>query len=254
MQPPPALALERSALFLDVDGTLIEIADHPEHVVIPPDLPSLLERLGAATGGACALVSGRPVEQLDRMFRPVQLSVAGLHGLDRRNRTTGTAAHTAPDEDALTQAKTKLATFASSDSRLLLEDKGLTLALHYRNAPDLEQAARAVAEEAVAASEGAFTLLAGKMVLELKPPAADKGEAIRGFMTEPPFAGRQPVFIGDDVTDEAGFAAVGADGGVTVRIGDDGSPTAADFGLADVPAMLSWLKKQLPPGGGRAGA
>jgi trehalose 6-phosphate phosphatase len=248
MRAPPALDLSETALFLDVDGTLVEIAGHPEQVVVPPELPLMLERLDAATDGAFALVSGRPVEQLDQMFSPVQVSVAGLHGLDRRNRATGHTDRTAPDPEAYERAKAGLGRFVAEDPRLLLEEKRLTLALHYRNAPEQEEAAREAAEEAARASGGAFVLLVGKMVLELKPPGADKGEAIRAFMAERPFAGRRPVFVGDDVTDEAGFTVVEAAGGVTIRIGQDDSETAAAFGLTDVPAMLDWLAQQLPAG------
>jgi trehalose 6-phosphate phosphatase len=123
---------------------------------------------------------------------------------------------------------------------VLLEDKSLTLALHYRNAPEQKTAAATVAKDAVAASRGALTLLEGKMVFELKPPGCDKGQAIAAFMREAPFAGRQPVFAGDDVTDEAGFEVVNQLGGISIRIGD-GGPTAAAFRHEDVAAVQSWL-------------
>ena len=144
----------------------------------------------------------------------------------------------------LAKARRRLAAFAEVNEGVLLEDKGLTLALHYRNAPEVTEAAIAVAEQAVAESAGALVLLQGKMVCELKPPGIDKGRAIAAFLEEPPFAGRHPVFAGDDLTDEAGFAAINARGGVSVRIGE-GRPTAARFGHRDVAALQMWLLELL---------
>jgi len=198
-------------------------------------------------------VSGRPLAQLDALFSPLRLCAAGLHGLERRNLGTETARATAKPE-VLERARDRLATFAAQHPDLLLEDKGLTLALHYRNAPHLRAAAEAAAREAEAESDGALMLLTGKMVIELKPPDADKGNAITAFMGEPPFAGRTPVFVGDDVTDEAGFRVVNQAGGVAIRIGDDDRPTDARFGLPDVTTMQAWLARLLAPPGGRGRA
>jgi trehalose 6-phosphate phosphatase len=145
-----------------------------------------------------------------------------------------------PDPAILQRARQRLAAFADTNEGVLLEDKGLTLALHYRNAPQTAAAAVTVAEMAVAESDGALVLLRGKMVCELKPPDIDKGRAIAAFMAEPPFAGRRPVFAGDDVTDEAGFATINALGGISIRIGDD-APTVAAFRHEDVAAVQTWL-------------
>jgi trehalose 6-phosphate phosphatase len=142
------------------------------------------------------------------------------------------------------KARRRLAAFAEVNQGILLEDKTLTLALHYRNAPHLAGATIAVAEQAVAESAGALTLLHGKMVCELKPPGIHKGRAIAAFLKEPPFKGRRPVFAGDDLTDEAGFAAINERGGVSVRIGP-GRPTAARFGHRDVAAVQTWLLELL---------
>lgn len=245
MSPPPRLDLKAIALFLDVDGTLIEIERHPDHVHVPDDLCRLLGSLEHATGGALALVSGRSLEQLDRLFSPLRLCAAGLHGLERRHGD-GEITRASPAPEAYAAARGALEDLVARDSRLLLEDKGLTLALHYRSAPELAKRARKAARSIVAASEGAFVLLEGKMVLEIKPPDADKGHAIRAFLEEPPFAGRVPVFAGDDVTDEAGFEAVHALNGVAIRIGNDRPFTAAAYTLDDVPAMQAWLASQLP--------
>jgi trehalose 6-phosphate phosphatase len=240
---PPRLHAAEIALFLDVDGTLLEIEREPGLVHVPARLCGILADLQSATGGALALVSGRSVDQLDRLFSPLRLSAAGLHGLERRNLGVGVERAT-PDLAVFERARRRLAAFADANRGVLLEDKGLTLALHYRKAPTAADDAIAVAEAAVADSNGALVLLRGKMVCELKPPGVDKGQAITAFMGEPPFAGRHPVFAGDDMTDEAGFATINEIGGVSIRIGN-GSPTAARFGHEDVTAMQSWLLELL---------
>jgi trehalose 6-phosphate phosphatase len=237
--PPPPLRAADIALFLDVDGTLLEIEREPGAVHVPDRLCRVLEDLQSGTAGALALVSGRSLHQLDRLFSPLILSAAGLHGLERRNLGVGIE-RAAPDPASFDRAHERLAAFAEATEGVLLEDKGLTLALHYRNAPEAAAAALAVAEAAVAASEGALVLLRGKMVLELKPPGVDKGAAIAAFMDEPPFAGRRPVFAGDDVTDEAGFATINELRGISIRIGD-GSPTAATYAYENVAAVQTWL-------------
>jgi trehalose 6-phosphate phosphatase len=242
--PPPELHVGAIALFLDVDGTLVEIEREPGAVHVPERLCRILGDLQRATGGALALVSGRTLAQLDRLFAPLRLSAAGLHGLERRNLRTEVV-RAKPDPAIFEAARARLAAFAERHPGVLLEDKGLTLALHYRNAPAQQDAATVTAEAAVAASHGALVLLEGKMVLELKPPGCDKGQAIAALMGEVPFAGRQPVFAGDDVTDEAGFEVVNQLGGVTIRIGADAAPTAARHGQPDVGAMQSWLARLL---------
>jgi trehalose 6-phosphate phosphatase len=231
------------ALFLDVDGTLLEIEREPGAVHVPEGLCRILGQLQAATGGALALVSGRTLDQLDRLFSPLCLCAAGLHGLERRNLGSQVR-RAAPDPAILARARARLAAFAAATPGILLEDKGLTLALHYRKAPAAAAAAIAAAEAAVAESAGGLVLLRGKMVCELKPPGADKGQAIAAFMAEPPFAGRLQVFAGDDLTDEAGFAAINRLGGISIRIGG-ASPTAATYGHRDVAAVQSWLLELL---------
>ena len=240
---PPRLRVTEIALFLDVDGTLLEIEREPGAVHVPEHLCRILQNLQTATGGALALVSGRSLDQLDRLFSPLRLSAAGLHGLEHRNLGLKTV-RAAPDPEVYERARQRLAAFAEATDGVLLEDKGLTLALHYRQAPQAAEAAVAVAEKAVAESNGALALLHGKMVCELKPPGIDKGRAIAAFLGEPPFAGRRAVFAGDDVTDEAGFATINEQGGVSIRIGD-GRTTAALFSLDSVAAMQAWLLELL---------
>jgi trehalose 6-phosphate phosphatase len=240
LPPPPSVRPDSIALFLDVDGTLVEIEREPGAVHVPEPLCEILADLNQAAGGALALVSGRSLQQLDQLFSPLRLSAAGLHGLERRNlRSEVVRAKLEPA--VLEAARARLSAFADQHEGVLLEDKGLTLALHYRNAPEQQTAAARAASEAVAASRGALGLLEGKMVYELKPPGCDKGQAIAAFMREAPFAGRQPVFAGDDVTDEAGFAIVNRLGGLSIRIGADDRPSAARHGHQDVSAMQAWL-------------
>jgi trehalose 6-phosphate phosphatase len=239
--PAPPLPSPGWAWFLDIDGTLIEIADTPSAIHIPPELPGLLQALADRHGGAVALVSGRTVENIARLVAPFHPPAAGLHGLERR-LADGRVLR--PDPSPLLDGiRRSLSDFAAANPGVILEDKGLSLALHYRLAPHREAAARAVAEAAVA-GHPELRLQAGKMVFEIRPRGADKGGALRAFMAEPPFAGRVPVFVGDDVTDEDGFKAANALGGISVMIGPP-RPTAASFRLADVAGLRRWL---LPPG------
>ncbi|MEZ5931275.1 MAG: trehalose-phosphatase [Alphaproteobacteria bacterium] len=242
LSPPPALPLNRSALFFDVDGTLVAIEKEPEAVVVSDALRALLERLIRATGGALALVSGRSIEQLDRLFTPLAFSASGLHGLERRLLPAGVA-RTYEATEALEAARAELARFAEGHAGTLFEDKGLTLALHYRMAAEHREKARALVQKLVNSHPDDLVLLEGKMVFELKPPGFDKGRAIADFMEQPPFQGRCPIFAGDDVTDEAGFMTIKEMQGVAIKVGADERPTEAGYGVADVDAMLAWLDR-----------
>lgn len=235
--PPPAPGW---ALFLDVDGTLIEIADRPSAVRVEPRMIGVLTALVHATDGAVALVSGRPVADLDRLFAPLVLPAAGLHGLERRD-VAGRWAARAAREPAVDRFAASFADFAASHPGALVEDKGLTVALHYRLAPEAADEARALADRLAAESGGAFRVQHGKMVAELRPEGPDKGAVVAAFMAEPPFAGRLPVFVGDDVTDEAGFAEVNRRGGHSVRVGDATVPSAARWRVPSVAALADWL-------------
>lgn len=215
-------ALAHSApwcLFLDVDGTLIDIAPTPDAVVVDPALPVLLQRVRAALGGAVALVSGRTLEQLDALFANERWPAAGLHGLERRD-ASGRIHHPGPDDPALDQARRALEEVLTRAPGALLEDKGRSLAVHYRAAPAHEHVLRRELRAIATRLGDGFHVLEGRRVLELKPAAATKARAIEAFLTEAPFAGRLPMFIGDDVTDLDGFAAVEAAGGVSVAVGD----------------------------------
>ncbi len=227
------------AVFLDVDGTLLDIATTPDAVVVPSGLTSLLAALQARPGHAMALISGRSLATLDRLFSPCRFPAAGLHGIERRD-ARGTIHRAGVDTAGLVGARATLSRRVAGEPGLLLEDKGLTLALHYRREPGLEPLARAAMAEALSQAGSGWHLQPGKAVIELKPCAANKATAIEAFMQEPPYAGCRPVFIGDDVTDEDGFAAVNAMGGLSVRVGD-GHATHAREILPDVGAVYAWL-------------
>ncbi len=228
---------QRWSLFLDFDGTLTEIADTPGAVRIDPRLPATLAELAATLDGAVALVSGRPVAELDRLLAPARLPTAGLHGLQQRF-ADGEVRQLGPHNGALAGMRAGLARFVAEDPRLLIEDKGQAIALHYRGAPERADECR----EAVilaSAEHREYQVLEGKMVFEIKPRSMDKGRAIEAFMQHAPFAGGTPAFVGDDTTDEDGFRIVNSLGGLTVKVG--AGATAARHRIGGVPALLGWL-------------
>ncbi|HEX5378183.1 MAG TPA: trehalose-phosphatase [Phenylobacterium sp.] len=233
----PVLNLSDVALFLDLDGTLAPIVSRPDDVGPDPRRTGLLERLQSRLEGRLAVVSGRTLADLDRILETSVPALAGVHGLARRNG--GGELSTAPGHPGHDAALAALNAFAADRPGLIVEDKGLSVALHYRLAPELAAAARHEAER-VAARSG-LTLQEGQMVAELRSPGETKGDSVRAFMAEPPFAGARPVFVGDDLTDEDGFLAAEALGGFGVLVGPP-RPTAARFRLPDVETALVWLE------------
>jgi trehalose 6-phosphate phosphatase len=205
-------------LFLDIDGTLLELAETPEAVVVDRELKDLLARLAQTLEGALALVSGRSIDVMDQLFAPLRLPAAGLHGLERR--TASGERRGAQGVDArLDAARTSLAAFVDAHPGTLLEDKGGALALHFRTAPRFAEPARR-AVDAAARSVPGYHVQEGKMVLEIKPRQVTKGTAVEAFMHEPPFRGRKPVFVGDDLTDHDGMRSAERLGGISVAVGD----------------------------------
>ena len=219
------------ALFLDFDGTLVDLAQQPEDVVVPPSLVATLRDLHAYLGGAVAVISGRPMEQLDAFLAPLRLPMAGVHGSERRAADGTLSLHATYPLDEVQRAAQAL---ADQHPALRLESKRGSLALHYCQAPQLEALCLDTLRAAVEASPG-LTLMRGKMVVEAKPGGASKGMAIDAFMHEAPFAGRQPVFIGDDFTDEVGFTVVQGRGGMGVKVGGGAS---AAWHRVESPAAL----------------
>lgn len=236
--PPPALAAG-DALFLDIDGTLLELAPTPSEVRVDGDLVSLLPALQAALGGACALVTGRSLTSVDALFPGLSLPAAGQHGCERRDAAGGVHLH-APDRATLARLRSLFAAFAARHDGLLLEDKGASLAVHYRLAPQLASHVRRTMNAALAGvPDAALQLQPGKRLVEVRPEGRDKGTAVRDFLREPPFEGRRPVFVGDDLGDEHGFTVVQQFGGIGVKVGP--GPTRARHRLPDVASVRAWL-------------
>ena len=233
--PPPPLDPSRTALFLDLDGTLAPIAQRPDAVGPSVGLTRLLREATRRLDGRLAVISGRSLEDIDRILEGAVVAAAAVHGLVRRNAKG--AVLTLPPHPGLNFARASLDRLTDRPG-ILLEDKRLGLAVHYRKAPEAEEAVLAVCRS-IAATTG-LVLQLGRMVAELRTPGADKGESVRAFMAEQPFAGSVPVFIGDDLTDEDGFAAAAALGGYGVLVGEERA-TSARHQLADVEAVLGWL-------------
>lgn len=231
----PPVDPQHSALFLDFDGTLAEIAPQPEAVHVPRELIELLEVLSCQLDGAVALISGRRLADLDAFLAPLQLPAAAEHGAERR--LASGLCHAGPRPPLGHVARVAQA-LAEQHAGLRVERKSAAVALHYRHAPELEEVCLAAMSEAVLRSPG-LELLHGKCVLEAKPAGVDKGRAIAAFMAEPPFVGRQPLFAGDDTTDEAGFAWVQAAGGEGVKVGP--GPSVARHRCPDPLALRDWL-------------
>jgi trehalose 6-phosphate phosphatase len=244
-RPAPApLTLAETALFLDLDGTLAPISPRPEDVGPDPERTALLRALGRALDGRLAVISGRTLDEVDRILDRSVAAVAGVHGLERR--FTDGAVWRAQGSADLAGARATLLPLVKAWPGAWLEDKGLSLAVHYRAAPAAAEAVGRVAE--ALARRGELVLQAGHMVLELRTPGPDKGDAVGAFMANAPFAGARPVFVGDDRTDERGFTAAAERGGFGVLVGTDRETTAA-ASLADVAAVRAWLRASLLPRG-----
>ena len=225
------------ALFLDFDGTLVDIAVTPDAVVVPPKLRAILSACADAFDGAVAIVSGRPIEVLDALLDPLRLPAAGVHGLEMR-MPDGTVEEAAHPTAGLAALRARFSSLAREDARLVVEDKGPSLALHFRRAPERERELRELVAGAATPHSG-HHVMHGKMVLEVRPAYADKGTAIGRLLDAPPFAGRRPVFAGDDITDEDGFATVNRRGGISIKVG--AGETAATRRVPDVAALHAWL-------------
>lgn len=236
--PAPPVALAQSlALFLDLDGVLAPMAPTPDAVAADPRRTAVLMRLDQALEGRLAIVSGRTLAEIDRIAGRAAPSAAGVHGLERRRRDG--VVDRPPAAPGVSKALAAFRRFAVGRPGVLVEDKGISAGLHYRQSPGSADEALVLARD-LAETEG-LTLQPGHMVLELRTPGADKGVAVAAFMAEPPFAGARPVMVGDDLTDEAGFRAAATLGGFGILVGPH-RPTAARYGLRDVAAVMDWLE------------
>ena len=232
-------AIPQLAIFTDFDGTLVELAETPDNIDVPHNLAAELERAARELDSAFAVITGREIADIDRFLSPLHLPIAGAHGTQRR-RADGFVETADPatmlGAEEIAHAIEPLVT---AHPGLLMETKEGAVALHYRQAPELEETARHAMEEALQHVSD-FTLISGKMVFEARPSGVNKGDALRAFMREEPFLGRTPIFIGDDTTDEDAFIAAQELGGVGIKLGE--GDTAARMRIANVASVHALIK------------
>jgi trehalose 6-phosphate phosphatase len=229
--------LEQYCIFLDFDGTLVEIEDRPDDVRIDAPTLQLIERLRDRVGRALALVSGRDIHVIDRLLYPLVLPVAGVHGLQRRD-ASGRLHTPIIDQSVVEAIAAQVEAEFHSEPGVVIEKKTGAVAIHFRLRPDFEKKCCALARKIIRERPD-LRMIKGKMVCEIRLQGNDKGAVIATFLEERPFKGRKPIFIGDDATDEPGFVAVNARDGLSIKIGDD--PTAAKYRAANILEMHNWL-------------
>lgn len=239
MDAGPPLLPGHTALYLDFDGTLAELAPSPDQVVVDPSLPALVAALAAQLDGALAILTGRRLAAIDAMISPVHVAGAGLHGAELRPEPGITIFRGEPA--AATPLVRRLRKRFADDPRLLIEDKDVAVALHFRRAP--ARAAECRAAMRAFAPPWLFDVIDGSKVVEARPRGADKGAALRSLARLEPFAGRLPVCVGDDRTDEDGFAAAQALAGYAVKVGEGAS--VARYRLAAPADVRKWLRASL---------
>jgi trehalose 6-phosphate phosphatase len=234
--PPPSLDW---CLFLDVDGTLIELTDTPSQTSADPEVKSLLREAGERLGGAVALISGRKIDTLDQLFAPLKLPAAGLHGVERR-KMDGSIQGASFVDSQLERARSSLKALVEAHPGTLFEDKERTIAVHFRTAPHFADAMHDAVIDIAKPLGSNYHIQGGKMMYEIKPRGFSKATAIQAFMKESPFRGRRPVFIGDDLTDRDGFGMVEEHGGLSIAVG---SHVQAQYYLPDVTAVRRLLRQ-----------
>lgn len=239
IDPTAPHAAPQLAIFTDFDGTLVELAETPDEIEVPEALPGQLERAIRELDSAFAVLTGREIADIDKYLAPLHLPIAGAHGTQRR-RADGSVETVDPANvlgaEEISHAVSPLVV---AHPELLLETKEGAVALHYRQAPELETAVRIAMEEAIHGVAD-FTLVEGKMVIEARPRGISKGTALRAFMQEEPFVGRTPIVIGDDTTDEDAFIAAQELGGVGIKLGE--GDTAARMRIANVASVHALIQ------------
>jgi len=244
-QPQIRSSLAGHALYLDIDGTILDLAPNPEDVEVPVWMVPLLQRLWLKLDGAVAFVSGRSVAAIDTLFRPLRLPTIGVHGGEIR--VSGD--RIIVDESLAAELQAMLPLLHDATAYLpgvRLENKRCAIALHYRSVPERGHEVLKLAEMVVARLGAAFAVLVGKCVVEIRPRHLTKGAGIRRLMEREPFRGRSPIFAGDDVTDEDAFQVVNHMGGISVRVGE-AAPTAATYRLSDPDELRRWLLEIAQP-------
>ncbi len=247
-EPAPLSDLHKRAILLDIDGTILDIAPSPQQIAVPASLRRTLARLVELTDGALALVSGRAVADIDVIFAPLKLAAIGVHGAEIRR--AGDAVPRARAKPLPAALKRRLAAVAELGPDLLVEDKGFSLALHYRRAPDKGEAIRAAVDRICAdAADGGIEVLPGRLVVEIKRAGVSKASAVTELMQYPPFAGRSPIFIGDDRTDVPVFDIVPKFGGQAYSVGGIAARVDGHF---DTPEEVrAWLARAVAQGEGQ---
>lgn len=240
---PHQIPVAEAALFLDLDGAIVPIVSEPDAAKASLPCRIVLRRSVEELAGRVAIVSGRTIASVDLVLNGAIPCVAGVHGLQRRSVVTGFMS--VEPHERIKDAVSVFEALASARPGLFVEPKGQSVAIHYRGAPGAEEAVLEVADRVSVAS--GLTVQRGKMVVELRTPGPDKGEAVAQFMSEAPFTGARAIFIGDDLTDEAGFMAARAQRGFGILVGDR-TQTAATARLADPVATLSWILRSLETG------
>ncbi|MGB0660440.1 MAG: trehalose-phosphatase [Mangrovicoccus sp.] len=246
---PPLLDPTQSALFLDFDGSLVDIAPTPDAIDVPEDLPQLLRALDWQFNGALALVSGRAAADLMRYLPDLSCAMAGSHGAELRLKGKKPRRLAGPSSDQLAELVRKIHALAARHPGLLVEEKPKGVTLHYRAAPDLQQELTGSCEKLLPLAFG-FELHHGKCVLEFRPKGVSKAKAVSYFIEQACFFGRQAIFIGDDTTDEEAMEWVNANGGISIKIGEGES--CAQFGFAAPVDLRDWLCRLLDPAAAKA--
>jgi trehalose 6-phosphate phosphatase len=236
-QTAPLPSLEW-CLFLDVDGTLVELTDTPSQTDADLEIKTLINDVAERLGGAVAFVSGRTIQTLDKLFAPLRLPAAGLHGVERR-KANGMMQGANFVDMQLNAARAAVKSLVDAHPGTSMEDKDRTIAVHFRMAPQFAESIRLAVIDIAKPLGSNYHIQGGKMLFEIKPRGFSKASAIKAFMLEPPFSGRLPVFVGDDLTDQDGFAIVEAQGGISIGVGEH---VRGQYQLPDVSAVRRWLR------------
>jgi trehalose 6-phosphate phosphatase len=239
--PPHIADLTQCCVFLDFDGTLVKIEDRPDDVGVDASTLQYIQRLAGQAQGALALISGRDIHVVDRLLHPLILPIAGVHGLQRRD-AAGRLHAPVLDYSGVEAVASELEAHFSKEPGVAIERKVGAVAVHFRLRPDYEKRCCDLAERVVR-DRPELHVIEGNMVCEIRFDGNDKGAVIEEFLSERPFKGRQPIFAGDDTTDESGFAAVNARGGVSIKVGD--GPSRAKFRVRGVVELREWFERLL---------